>query len=223
MKQASRHREDSTEVYDALKACFPSFTGVAIFSAVVNLLALTGSLYMLLVYDRVLSSRSVPTLIGLSLITLAAYVLSGGLDMLRGKMLARIGARFDEQLSTRVFDLVSTMPLKGAKQAESMQPIRDLDTIRGFLSGLGPTALFDMPFMPIFLLGCFMIHPWLGVTSVVGGVFIVLLTIFTDARSKGPSLEMTKSSAERHAMAESSRRNAEAIRALGMRDFLSGR
>jgi ATP-binding cassette subfamily C protein PrsD len=223
MKQASRHREDSTEVYDALKACFPSFTGVAIFSAVVNLLALTGSLYMLQVYDRVLSSRSVPTLIGLSLITLAAYVLSGGLDMLRGKMLARIGARFDEQLSTRVFDLVSTMPLKGAKQAESMQPIRDLDTIRGFLSGLGPTALFDMPFMPIFLLGCFMIHPWLGVTSVVGGVFIVLLTIYTDARSKGPSLEMTKSSAERHAMAESSRRNAEAIRALGMRDFLAGR
>jgi ATP-binding cassette subfamily C protein PrsD len=223
MKQASRHREDSTEVYDALKACFPSFTGVAIFSAVVNLLALTGSLYMLQVYDRVLSSRSVPTLIGLSLITLAAYVLSGGLDMLRGKMLARIGARFDEQLSTRVFDLVSTMPLKGAKQAESMQPIRDLDTIRSFLSGLGPTALFDMPFMPIFLLGCFMIHPWLGVTSVVGGVFIVLLTIYTDARSKGPSLEMTKSSAERHAMAESSRRNAEAIRALGMRDFLAGR
>jgi ATP-binding cassette subfamily C protein PrsD len=223
MKQASRHREDSTEVHDALKVCFPSFTGVALFSAVVNILALTGSLYMLQVYDRVLSSRSVPTLIGLSLITLAAYALSGGLDMLRGKMLARIGARFDEQLSTRVFDLVSTMPLKGAKQAESMQPIRDLDTIRGFLSSLGPTALFDMPFMPIFLLGCFLIHPWLGVMSVVGGVVIVILTIYTDAKSKGPSYEMTKSSAERHVMAESSRRNAEAIRALGMRDFLARR
>src|SRR5919112_4355910 len=192
-------------------------------SAVVNILALTGSLYMLQVYDRVLSSRSIPTLIGLSLITLAAYALSGGLDMLRGKMLARIGARFDEILATRVFDLVATMPLKGAKSAESMQPIRDLDTIRGFLSGLGPTALFDMPFMPIFLLGCFMIHPWLGVMSVVGGVFIVGLTIYTDAKSKGPSYEMTKSSAERHAMAVSSRRNAEAIRALGMRDFLGGR
>ena len=223
MKQASRHREDSTEVHDALKSCFPSFTGVAVFSAVVNVLALTGSLYMLQVYDRVLSSRSIPTLIGLSLITLAAYALSGGLDMLRGKMLARIGARFDEQLSTRVFDLVSTMPLKGAKQAESMQPIRDLDTIRSFLSSLGPTALFDMPFMPIFLIGCFLIHPWIGVLSVAGGVFIVALTIYTDAKSKAPSYEMTKSSAERHAMAESSRRNAEAIRALGMRDFLAGR
>ena len=144
MKQASRNREESTEVQDALKSCLPSFTGVAVFSAVVNLLALTGSIYMLQVYDRVLSSRSIPTLIGLSLITLAAFALSGGLDMLRGRMLARIGARFDELLSHRVFDLVATMPLKGAKQAESMQPIRDLDTIRGFLSSLGPTALFDM-------------------------------------------------------------------------------
>ncbi len=223
MKQASRHREDSTEVHDALKVCFPSFTGVAVFSAVVNLLALTGSLYMLQVYDRVLSSRSVATLVGLSLITLAAYALSGGLDMLRGRMLARIGARFDEQLSARVFDLVSTMPLKGAKATESMQPIRDLDTIRSFLSSLGPTALFDMPFMPIFLLGCFMIHPWLGIMSVVGGIFIIILTIFTDHKSKAPSYEVTKSGAERHALAESSRRNAEAIRALGMRDFLARR
>ena len=102
MKQASRNREESTEVQDALKSCLPSFTGVAVFSAVVNLLALTGSIYMLQVYDRVLSSRSIPTLIGLSLITLAAFALSGGLDMLRGRMLARIGARFDELLSHRV-------------------------------------------------------------------------------------------------------------------------
>jgi len=223
MKQASRNREESTEVHDALRTCLPSFTGVAIFSAVVNILALTGSIYMLQVYDRVLSSRNIATLVGLSLITLAAYALSGGLDMLRGRMLARIGARFDELLSARVFDLVATMPLKGAKQAESMQPIRDLDTIRNFLSSLGPTALFDMPFMPIFLLGCFMIHPWLGVFSVVGGVGIVILTIYTDAKSKAPSYEVTKSGAERHALAESSRRNAEAIRALGMLGFLAKR
>jgi ATP-binding cassette subfamily C protein len=178
---------------------------------------------MLQVYDRVLSSRSIATLVGLSLLALAAYALSGGLEMLRGKMLARIGARFDELLSARVFDLVATMPLKGAKQAESMQPIRDLDTIRGFLSSLGPTAMFDMPFMPIFLIGCFMVHPWIGVLSVIGGVVIVLLTVYTDAKSKGPSFEVTKSGAERHAMAETSRRNAEAIRALGMLGFLAKR
>ena len=92
MKQAARsRRQESSEVFDALKVCLPSFGGVAIFSAVVNILALTGSIYMLQLYDRVLSSRSISTLIGLSLIVLAAYVLQGGLDALRGKMLARIG------------------------------------------------------------------------------------------------------------------------------------
>ncbi|WP_112661654.1 type I secretion system permease/ATPase [Microvirga flavescens] len=223
MKQASRPREESTEVSDALKTCLPSFGGVAIFSAIVNVLALTGSLYMLQVYDRVLSSRSVATLVGLSLICLAAYVLSGALDTIRAKMLARIGARFDEILARRIFDLVAQMPLKGAKSSESMQPIRDLDQIRNFLSGMGPTALFDMPFMPIFFLGCFIIHPWLGLFSVIGGVVIVLLTLYTDKKSRDPMYELTKSGAERHTLAETSRRNAEAVRALGMIGFLGDR
>lgn len=223
MKQSTRPREDSSEVTDALKVCLPSFGGVAIFSAIVNILALTGSLYMLQIYDRVLSSRSVSTLVGLSLIALAAYVLSGALDTIRGKMLARIGARFDEILARRIFDLVATMPLKGAKPSESLQPVRDLDQIRNFLSGMGPTALFDMPFMPIFFLGCFIIHPWLGIMSVCGGVVIVLLTLYTDAKSRAPMYELTKSGAERHALAETSRRNAEAVRALGMTGFLGTR
>jgi ATP-binding cassette subfamily C protein len=221
MKQAARsRRQESSEVFDALKVCLPSFGGVAIFSAVVNILALTGSIYMLQLYDRVLSSRSISTLIGLSLIVLAAYLLQGGLDALRGKMLARIGARFDEILSRRVFDLVAAMPLKGAKSSESLQPIRDLDQVRGFLSSLGPTAMFDMPFMPIFFIGCFIIHPWLGWMSVIGGLVIILLTLYTDAKSKKPAYELAKSGAERQMMAESSRRNAEVIRALGMTNFL---
>nr|WP_114767989.1 type I secretion system permease/ATPase [Microvirga subterranea] len=224
MKQATRRsRDDGSEVYNALKASSPAFIGVAVFSAVVNILALTGSIYMLQLYDRVLSSRSISTLVGLSLIVLAAYLLQGGLDTIRGKMLARIGARFDELLSRRIFDLVAAMPLKGARQAESLQPIRDLDQIRGFLSSLGPTALFDMPFMPIFFIGCFIIHPWLGWMSVVGGIVIIALTLYTDAKSKGPSYELTKSAAERHAMAETSRRNAEVVRALGMVEFLGRR
>ncbi|WP_210493701.1 type I secretion system permease/ATPase [Microvirga antarctica] len=224
MKQAARsRRQESTEVLDALKVCSPSFVGVALFSAVVNILALTGSIYMLQLYDRVLSSRSISTLVGLSLIVLAAYLLQGGLDALRGKMLARIGARFDEILSRRVFDLVATMPLKGAKASESLQPIRDLDQIRGFLSSLGPTAMFDMPFMPIFFIGCFIIHPWLGWMSVIGGIVIIILTLYTDAKSKAPAFELAKSGAERQMMAESSRRNAEVIRALGMLDFLGNR
>lgn len=216
-------RAQSTEVKDALMACRSAVGGIILFSGCINFLMLSGSLYMLQIYDRVLSSRSISTLIGISLILLAAYALQGGLDTIRSKMLARVGARFDELLSPRVFDLVTVLPLKGAKQADSMQPIRDLDQIRGFLSGAGPTALFDMPFMPIFFIGCFLIHPWLGWMSVLGGLMIIALTLLTEAKSRGPITELNKSIAERHIVADTSRRNAEAVRALGMRMHLADR
>jgi ATP-binding cassette subfamily C protein PrsD len=206
-----------------LRACRDAVGGVAVFSAFINILMLSGSIYMLQVYDRVLSSRSISTLVGISLILLAAYVLQGSLDTLRSKMLARVGARFDEILSGRIFDLVATLPLRGARQADSLQPIRDLDNIRGFLSGTGPTALFDMPFMPIFFACCFLIHPWIGIMSVLGGLVIVGLTLLTEAKSRGPMADLTKSLAERHVLADTSRRNAEAVRALGMRGFLAER
>jgi ATP-binding cassette subfamily C protein len=194
-----------------------------LFSAVINILMLTGSIYMLQIYDRVLASRSLSTLVGISLIVLAAYLLQGALDALRSKMLARIGARFDELLSARIFELVTILPLKGPRSVSGLQPMRDLDQIRGFLSGLGPTALFDMPFMPIFFIGCFLIHPWLGVLALFGGVVIVGFTLLTEGRSRGPIKDMTQSGNERHAVAETSRRNAEAVRALGMRHVLSDR
>jgi ATP-binding cassette subfamily C protein len=197
--------------------------GVAVFSGIINVLMLSGSLYMLQVYDRVLSSRSVSTLVGISLILLAAYILQGALDTLRSKMLARVGARFDELLSGRIFDLIAALPLRGAKQADSLQPVRDLDTIRGFLSGSGPTALFDMPFMPIFFACCFLIHPWIGTMAVAGGLVIVALTLLTEVKSRGPMADLTRSLAERHVLAETSRRNAEAVRALGMRGHLAAR
>jgi ATP-binding cassette subfamily C protein PrsD len=216
-------RPQSTEVREAVMAIRPAVGGVAVFSGFINFLMLSGSVYMLQIYDRVLSSRSVSTLIGISLIILAAYTLQGALDTIRQKMLARVGARFDEILSPRIFDLVTTLPLRGAKQSDSMQPIRDLDQIRGFLSGMGPTAFFDMPFMPIFFAGCFLIHPWIGWLSILGGIIIICLTLLTEARSRGPMSDLNKSIAERHVIADTSRRNAEAVRALGMRGFLAER
>ncbi len=212
-----------SEVSSALRECRSAFGGVALFSAVINLLMLTGSIYMLQVYDRVLASRSISTLVGISLIVLAAYLLQGALDALRSRMLARIGARFDELLSGRIFELVTILPLKGSRSMSGLQPVRDLDQIRGFLSGLGPTALFDMPFMPVFFAGCFLLHPWLGGLALLGGVVIVGFTLLTEARSRGPIKDMTQSANERHAVAEVSRRNAEAVRALGMRQVLGRR
>jgi ATP-binding cassette, subfamily C, bacterial PrsD len=200
----------------ALRKVRNDWVHVSVFSAVVNVLMLTGSLYMLQVYDRVLASRSVPTLVALTVIAIAAFVLQGALDAFRLKLLSRIGAKVDRELSPLAARAAITMPLKGAKPAEAQQPMRDLDALRGFLGSLGPTALIDMPFMPLFLAACFILHPWLGWLALAGGVIILILTWITDRKSAGPTRAVMASGVERATLAESGRRNAEAIRALGM-------
>lgn len=207
----------------ALSSCRPAFLAVGAFSAVINLLMLAGSLYMLQVYDRVLSSRSVPTLVGLSLLLLAAYALQGFLDAVRVKMLARIGARFDEQVSPLAFAAARRLSLAGRRADEALQPIRDLDQIRGFLASLGPTALFDMPWMPLFFAGCFLLHPWLGLLALGGGVLIVALTLATERASRSALKAQSASRAAREALAESCRRNAEAVTAMGMGGAFGGK
>ncbi len=209
-------RPPENPVSRALKATRADWLHVAVFSTAVNLLMLTGSIYMLQVYDRVLSSRSIATLVMLSLIVLAAFVLQGVMDAFRLKLLSRIGAKVDEELSPLTARATVLLPIKGAKPAEAMQPMRDLDSLRGFLSSLGPTALIDMPFMPLFILATFVLHPWLGWLAVVGGVLILCLTLWTERRSAAPAMALMRSGAERAQLAEGGRRNAEVIRALGM-------
>jgi len=196
---------------------------VGVFSTVVNVLMLTSPLYMLQVYDRVVAGRSVPTLVAISVIALLAFLLQGALDMFRLKLLSRMGAKIDRELSPLAARAVVTLPLKGAKPGAPLQPIRDLDAIRGFLGSLGPTALLDMPFMPLFLIACFALHPWLGWLTLAGGVMVLALTWLTDRRSAGPSRAVMASGAERGSVAEGGRRNAEAIRALGMTSSFSAR
>jgi ATP-binding cassette subfamily C protein len=204
------------EVTEALKQCRPAFTGVAVFSACVNVLSLTGSLYMLQMSDRVLSSRSVSTLVFLSLLALAAYLLLGVLDALRHRMLARIGAKFSEALMWRIYGAGAELALKGSRPAVATQAIRDLDQVQKFLSGSGPTAFFDMPFMPLFFIVAFLMHPWFGLLIIAGGGVIVVLSVQTELRTRGPTMAATISGAARHAIAEASFRNAEVLRAMGM-------
>lgn len=203
-------------VVSALRSCRGAFGTVALFSGAINILMLSGSFYMLQVYDRVLTSRSVPTLIGLSLLLLAAYALQGFLDAIRVRMLARIGARFDEQVSPAAFAASQKLPLLGIPTAQALQPIRDLDHIRGFLSSLGPTALFDIPWMPLFFAGCFLLHPWLGWLALGGGGVIILLTLVTEYRGRESNKSLMSSSMRRQAIADSSGRHAEALTAMGM-------
>jgi ATP-binding cassette subfamily C protein PrsD len=197
--------------------------GIAVFSGVINILTLAGSLYMLQVYDRVIPSRNIATLIGLSLMVLVAYFLQGYFDALRSRMLTRVGTLFDAGLQESIHVALATLPLRGVKPLVMQQPLRDLDQIRSFLSSMGPTAFLDMPWIPIFIIGLFMFHPAIGVAAICGMLGIVGMTMLTDRLSRGASKIAMESSANRQVLADATRHNAEVIRALGMTDRFTAR
>src|SRR3981081_1937595 len=130
-------------------------------SGVVNILALTGSGYMLQVYDRVLSSHSVPTLVALSALVVVLYLFQGVLDVIRAQVLVRLGTRLDQRLMPLAAGALMRLPRYGASSSQAIQPMRDVDTIRGFLSGQGLVAILDLPWMPLYLAFIFLLHPWL--------------------------------------------------------------
>src|SRR6267378_5682766 len=199
-----------------LRASGRQLAGVAVFSGVVNLLTLSGSLYMLQVYDRVIPSRNVATLFGLSLIVVLAYLLQGYFDALRTRMLSRIGSLFDACLQEPIHVALATLPLKGTRPVLAQQPLRDLDQIRAFLSGIGPTAFLDMPWMPIFLIALYVFHPAIGIAASLGAASIIAVTLATERHAHGPTRATTESSAHRQVLADATRQNADVIRALGM-------
>ncbi len=199
-----------------------AFLGVALVSAVINVLTLTGSFFMLEVYDRVIPGRSLATLVGLGILALALYAFQGFLDAIRGRILARIGMWLDHRLNRKVFDALVVLPLKFRGQATG-QPVRDLDQVRGFLAGPGPSALFDLPWMPFYLGICFLFHPLIGVTALLGALLLVTVTVLTELSTRTISKDALAVSLRRQALADSARRNAEVISALGMRGRFADR
>jgi len=168
MTQAQRKRLPSpqrSELSGALASCRGAFVATGLISAMSNLLMLTGAMFMLQVYDRVLPSRSVPTLIGLAGLAAGLYVAQGLLDLLRGRILARIGISLDEALSERVYHTVVRLPSIIGLRNEGAGPMRDLDSVRAFLGGAGPVALFDLPWIPVYLGICFAFHFLIGITA----------------------------------------------------------
>ena len=189
---------------------------VCVFSIAVNLLTLTGSIYMLQVYDRVLVSRSVETLLVLSMLALVALALQGALDVLRARMLSRIGAQIDADLSPAVFRAATLLPLAGASAGEALLPARDADQLKSFLGGTGPGAFFDVPFIPVFIAGCFLLHPWLGWTAVAGAAVIVGLTALAELAVRKRARDASAVGMKRQVYMDAARRHAEAIGAMGM-------
>src|SRR5882762_11591679 len=212
-----------SELGDALRACRSAFLGVGIMSCMINLLYLTGSIFMLEVYDRVLPSRSIPTLVGLVILAGGLYIAQGALDLIRGRILGRIGTSLDEAINARVFDTVVRLPLVVGGRNEGLQPLRDLDNVRSFLGSMGPGAFFDLPWLPFYLAICFAFHWLIGVTALVGALILVGLTLITEFMSRQPAKDAMTLAAQRNDIATSSRRNAEVLIAMGMAGRLKKR
>jgi PrtD family type I secretion system ABC transporter len=207
----------------ALRECKRAFGSVALFSGVVNLLMLAGPLYMLQIYDRVLSSRSVPTLIALSVFLVGAYVFQGALDLIRSRVVVRSAAVLDQRLALAVHGAVIRLAVTSRHPGDGPQPVRDLDQIRGFLTGAGPIAIVDLPWVPVFLTICFLIHPWLGVASTVGAVALFTMTLLTERASRAPARVVAQDAGRRSIMVEAQRRGGETIMAMGMAGALAQR
>jgi PrtD family type I secretion system ABC transporter len=213
----------NSPVAAALKAASRAFVGIGIFSSAVNLLMLAGPLYMLQIYDRVLSSRSIPTLLALSAFLVAAYGFQAALDVVRGRIVVRSAALLDARLSKSVGAAVSRLAGQGRNAGEVHQPVRDLDQLRMFLTSPGPLAIVDLPWVPVFLAICYLVHPVLGALAAVSGVVLLILTIVTERVSRPPSRVLSQDAGLRVALIEANRRNNESIAAMGIGPVLSER
>jgi ATP-binding cassette subfamily C protein len=207
----------------SLRPCRNALIGVGIITGVLNMLMLTGSFYMLEVYDRVVPGRSIPTLLFLSAIAVFLFSVQGLLDFIRSRILVRIGAWLDEQLSGSVFDAVLKIPLRSKDQGNGLLPLRDLDQVRGFLAGNGLPAFFDLPWMPLYLGICYLFHPLIGIAATAGALFLVILTVLTELRTRNALKTAGLQGSRRFAQAEAGRRNADVAQAMGLSPQLVSR
>lgn len=197
--------------------------GVALFSSVINVLGFTGPLFMLEVYDRVIPSGSLPTLVALLFLAAGLYAFSGILDVVRGRLLARLSGILDKALSKRVLSVVAGASLRTRLSGDALKPVQEMDQIRSFLAGPGPAALVDLPWMPVYLAVCFLLHPLIGLLTAVAMIILIGLTVATDILTRSRTKEAATAMAVRNRFGEASHRNAEAIAAMGMLDQVQSR
>lgn len=198
---------------EALKACRTHFVWAAVFSALVNLLYLTPTLYMMQVYDRVVPTGGLTTLVLITVVALFALAALSGLDWLRGRLMLRAGLRLDRMLSgkvlSRVMDLQSKTP--------NTHALREFDNVRGAIGGQGMLALFDAPWTPIYLACCFLLHPLIGVLTLVGGIILFILAWLNERDTRPRLNKAIQSQNHAYSAQESIAGQSEVVRALGMR------
>ena len=211
------------ELWDVVRDYRQVFIVVLSVSAILNVLLLGGSLYMMMVYDSVLPSRSIPTLIGLAILVMIVYAFQGFFENMRAGMLADVANAVEQKLSGRVQGAISQLALAGQKlPGDGLGPMRDLENVRAFLSS-GAVAMIDLPWILFFLGVLFALHVWLGVTTLVGAVVLFSLTLITNRVMKQPAEQLSQLSAHRNGAAETNLRHVELLTALGMRNRMQQR
>ncbi|QND19087.1 type I secretion system permease/ATPase [Rhizobium leguminosarum bv. viciae] len=207
---------DVSEPSKALRKCKGGLVFIGIASALINILYLTSSFFMLEVYDRVIPSKSIPSLAVLAILALMLYCFQGAFEVLRSRMLVRVAGALDEMVNGRVFRALIKAPLKVKIGGDGLQPLRDFDQIRTFLSGMGPTAMFDLPWLPFYIVICFLFHPAIGYIAIGGSLVLAILTFMTNQGTRTLSKKQSDSANMRNAFAQTSIRNSEVIHAMGM-------
>ncbi len=211
------------ELRAALSESRSAFIAIGIFSFFVNLLVLTGSLYSLQVYDRVLTSRSEPTLVVLTILLVMLYSIMGILDHARGRLAARIGARFQANLEKRVFRIVTDRTMLASQGINTSTAMRDLDSVQRTLGSPAAFAVFDIPWTPVFVFIIFIFHPYMGILGVAGGIILVALTWFNQNGTKGDQEKAMNAARLSEEMTSTLQREADTVRALGMRSSTATR
>ena len=207
------------EIREALSGSRRLLVTIGVFSAFVNLLMLTGPVFMLQLYDRVLASRSEATLVALAGMAAFLFLVMGLLDHARARVLARVGARFQKRLDARVLGAI--LDRAGRDPRDRSQPatgLRDLEAMQRFASGSAPFAFFDAPWTPAFLAMLFLFHPYLGILAVASGVLLLALTLVNQSRTSALSAEAGAAGEEAVHIADRFRAGAETVRGLGMAD-----
>lgn len=214
--------DPAREIDAALLSYRNVFGSLALFSGVINLLMLAPSIYMMQIFDRVLTSRNETTLLMLSLIMLGLFLLSGTLEWIRGQVMVRMSAGFDARLGERVFSAAFERNVR-ERSANPSQVLSDLATLRQFITGPGVIALFDAPWLPIYLIACFLFHPWLGAFALVGSLILVFLAVVNEYATRGHLAQANQRSLATSSYINATLQNAEVIHALGMLDMLRGK
>ena len=205
---------DKTALQRALQQCRSGFIAVFVFSFFLNLLMLATPLYMLQIFERVISSGHLQTLFYLTVITLFALLILGVLNTLRSWILGRLSGWLSGALGGRV--IAASLESSLAGSATGTQPLRDLGDIRTFIGGTGINALFDSPWVPVFVAAVWLMHPWLGALAAVSAVVLFVLALLNELLTRDPQHEATRRQSRAYTFADASLRNAEVVQAMGM-------